>query len=837
VREIQTVPIDPGRRATTTPAISSLDRYDAFISYDHDAESDLVKTLHTELERFGKPWWKARELRVFRDRTTMPASADLWATVVEAMRMSNRLILVASSHVARSSWVEAEIHWWLKNKSRDSIIIVLVEGALTWSPNERRWDAAATTALPPALLQAYGAEPFWIDLTAGRRDRETLTDAVATISSAITGIPKDRTLGRHVLQQRRTRRHVGIAGTAGVGLIAAALVTAILLGQQTAATAAGQLAAASTQHLATDLGLAQLLAVEAYRTEDNPQTRAALFRAVDATPQVTRYLPAGGTVQALAVAASGVIVAGTEEGDVQRWKDGKRETIAHIADGVRWVGVSDDGAVVSASGGSGAVLWNAGKLHAIDVPDTYKPGPTAVAPSGRSAMFHATSTLETRFADGADNIPGTLITVDVPTSTARTADADGYWSAMSAIGDDEISLSGENGDWQRRIGDAIAVRGSTNTGNYYQGWTLLPDGRYFSFSNGSEEIPVWDARGGEVDDERPERSVRVPGANRQSLAISPSGQTMAVADTGTVYLAPISASSGSSSAAVRLDGNSYLTNLRFIDEQHLVAAADDMIVMWDLTRQNRLGQALSGDQFDVPWPCRACRGVTISTRPDGGAAAVVGGWSKALVLALDTAWPAARPLNLAEPLTAYTDAIWTSDGSYLVLSVHDQSVDQSGGLVAGSTGHLHSYVRGDAHARRAGPGHRPAVLPDPGSQTLDRVPRPAQGAAGPLAGREALPGLRQLLPAPPRPCPRLVRRQPGGVGVPADLRVAVELDRGRVRRAALLRPQRHRSPQPRGTERRDRCLRALAQRPRPAEGQLRGRSPIRAWTSYPSKAA
>jgi transposase len=115
------------------------------------------------------------------------------------------------------------------------------------------------------------------------------------------------------------------------------------------------------------------------------------------------------------------------------------------------------------------------------------------------------------------------------------------------------------------------------------------------------------------------------------------------------------------------------------------------------------------------------------------------------------------------------------------------------------------------------------VLSDPGTQALDRVLGSAQGAAGPLAAREALRGLRQLLPAPPRPRPRLVPGQPGRVGVPADLRVVAELDRGRVRRAALLRPRRHRPPQPRRTERRDRRLRPLAQPPSPTEGQLRHR--------------
>jgi hypothetical protein len=52
---------------------------------------------------------------------------------------------------------------------------------------------------------------------------------------------------------------------------------------------------------------------------------------------------------------------------------------------------------------------------------------------------------------------------------------------------------------------------------------------------------------------------------------------------------------------------------------------------------------------------------------------------------------------------------------------------------------------------------------------------------------------------------------------------ALPLDRGRVRRAALLRPQRHRPQQPRRAERRHRRLRPRAQHPRLAEGQLRHR--------------
>jgi hypothetical protein len=147
-----------------------------------------------------------------------------------------------------------------------------------------------------------------------------------------------------------------------------------------------------------------------------------------------------------------------------------------------------------------------------------------------------------------------------------------------------------------------------------------------------------------------------------------------------------------------------------------------------------------------------------------------------------------------------------------------------------------AVVRGDAHAGRVGPGDRQVV---PGSASVSvgssssACSRPC-GSAGP---GEALHHLRQLVPAPPRPRPCLVPGQRGRVGVPADLRVVVELDRGRVRRAALLRAQRDRSPQPRRANARIAAyVRWRNARARPKVGFAVGSS-IRTWTSYPVKAA
>ncbi len=61
------------------------------------------------------------------------------------------------------------------------------------------------------------------------------------------------------------------------------------------------------------------------------------------------------------------------------------------------------------------------------------------------------------------------------------------------------------------------------------------------------------------------------------------------------------------------------------------------------------------------------------------------------------------------------------------------------------------------------------------------------------------------------------------VFLPTYARVLAQLDRGRVRRRAVLRSQRHRPPQPRRTGHRHRRLHPLAQPTRPTENRIRHR--------------
>jgi hypothetical protein len=48
--------------------------YDGFISYSHAADDLLAPRLQSGLQRFAKPWWKRRALRIFRDESSLSAN-------------------------------------------------------------------------------------------------------------------------------------------------------------------------------------------------------------------------------------------------------------------------------------------------------------------------------------------------------------------------------------------------------------------------------------------------------------------------------------------------------------------------------------------------------------------------------------------------------------------------------------------------------------------------------------------------------------------------------------------------------------------------------------------
>src|ERR1700751_5581755 len=99
--------------------------YDAFVSYSDAKDKPIAAALQSVVQKLGKPWYRRRALRVFRDDTSLSATPHLWPTIQQALAESRYLILLASSEAAASPWVDKEVAYWLEAKRVDSLLIAL----------------------------------------------------------------------------------------------------------------------------------------------------------------------------------------------------------------------------------------------------------------------------------------------------------------------------------------------------------------------------------------------------------------------------------------------------------------------------------------------------------------------------------------------------------------------------------------------------------------------------------------------------------------------------------------------------------------------------------------
>ena len=85
------------------------DEYDLFISYSRTADGALAASLQRELERFAKPVFARRGMRVFRDDANLSANPALWGSIRESLDAARYLLVLASPEAAASPWVKQEI--------------------------------------------------------------------------------------------------------------------------------------------------------------------------------------------------------------------------------------------------------------------------------------------------------------------------------------------------------------------------------------------------------------------------------------------------------------------------------------------------------------------------------------------------------------------------------------------------------------------------------------------------------------------------------------------------------------------------------------------------------
>jgi WD40 repeat protein len=186
--------------------------YNAFISYSHAADGKLAPKLQIALEKFAKPWYKLRNLNIFRDEASLSASPHLWSNIQNALDKSEYLIYMASPRSADSKWVKLEIEHWLQNHPLENLIIVLTEGDIPWDYDKGRFKNVDQNALPENLEKRFREEPFYIDLRTAKNLEDIslknpiFNKEVLKLAAHLHGVaPKDMA-GEEVRQHKKMIR-------------------------------------------------------------------------------------------------------------------------------------------------------------------------------------------------------------------------------------------------------------------------------------------------------------------------------------------------------------------------------------------------------------------------------------------------------------------------------------------------------------------------------------------------------------------------------------------------------------------------------------------------------
>ncbi|PWI20200.1 hypothetical protein DI272_43115 [Streptomyces sp. Act143] len=634
----------PGRSAPAGP-VSPYD-YDAFISYSTAADRDLSATIQHHIERMGLPPYRRRRLRIFRDFTSLSADASLQRVIEENLARSRRFILLLSPEAARSPWVGREVQWWREHRSADDVILVLTSGTIRWDEHRGDWDWTDDAPLPPALRGMFSAEPLWVDLSdqqpregrPTRKERErirlALLNGCATIAAPLRSMDKDELWGAHLAQLRRVR--LGLSG--GLVLLSLLLVVAVVAGliarEQTAVArdqarvaTARALASASAANLDDRLDLAQLLAVEAYRMDPGPRTRAALYQAVTAQPHLVRYLSAGSQVtRVTGTRDARTVVAGTANGTVTVWagERRRRQVLGRLDGGITGVAVNTEGSVVAACSAAGATVWaGPGNVRRIPVPAGEAGQLVAVSPSGRQVLLYSLN---------ADQASGSFTLFDRRTGRT-THKAAGSVTAVVLPTDQEAVVLSEEGAWQRRAlpGLALRERGGILVGNVPRVTALSADGTRFAFVFGDiafafsgGRMGVWKTEPGDQDVERPPLKAGTAGPRPSVVALSSDGSRSATVANGIIHVSAVGRTGADLAAVTQLRGNAQAAQdtVAFLGRgDRLVSGAGSLVAEWDLRKVGRIGSAR---RVHVPTTCVACVENPVTVSPEGTWAALAG---------------------------------------------------------------------------------------------------------------------------------------------------------------------------------------------------------------------
>lgn len=613
--------------------------YDGFISYSHnERDRRAAFAVRRGLERYAKRWNQRRALKIFHDDQSLSANPDLWTTIESQLARARWLILIASPEARASSGVRREVGWWLKNRSIETVLVVVAKGEIIEDDRDQGVDLVASNALPDVLARAYSRVPLWLDArwTSSESDPRLLEEKylrlVKDLAPTLHEKSKEEMSGDADREHRRTLRVTRGAIALLVGLLVLAVAAAALaVVQRNIAVAenrkalARQLAANSNALLDSDLGLANLLAVQAHQLDNNPQTRSALVRAQHSNTSLERFLAFADRVNALQMADGGrIVVAGLRNGELIRRRVDATETAALSTLPAPVVAVASDadGAVVAGTDGTEIVAFkHETQLLHVQAPEGQDAKLVKVDPAGTMMVVQTEP-------NDLSSAPRQLLVYDLKGGAPTSMHLLGLGPLDIALSGDELTVL-DPSSWQRlKLSDWTSVSGGNlENGVHQKAAGLSRNGEYFASINGVTDapdlIPVWSASA-DFDPRRPQGNAFAPIEVPTELAISLDGRSLAVNDSGVIYVSDVGAAGADRPTAIELNGarNVNVGTLQFVgDTRHLAAASDDRVVLWNLDQASRSVRRID---VSVEGSCNACPLPALAVNPDEESVAAVG---------------------------------------------------------------------------------------------------------------------------------------------------------------------------------------------------------------------
>ena len=385
--------------------------------------------------------------------------------------------------------------------------------------------------------------------------------------------------------------------------------------RETTLVMAGQLAAQALLKQGSQLDLASLLALEAFRIADTHQTKKALESTFLFNPTLMSYLHQAGSLYSVAFSPDGKLLASAgDDNTIRLWDPHTRQPIGEPlrghTGGVFSVVFSPDGKMLASTGDDDTVrLWDTASRQPLGGPLLGHTG------AGASVAFSPDGKM---LATGAYD--DTIRLWDVAGRTALGEPLEGHEAAVRSV-------------------------------------AFSPDGKLLASGSEDQTVRLWD-----VSTARPSGRPfqTLPGAV-EGVAFSPNGQTLAAAVSEVIVVLDVASRQ---TVGEPLTGHTApVHTVAFSpDGKVLASGSDQTIRLWDVVNREAIGEPLKGHLNPV-W----C--VTFS--PNGRVLASASSDNIGL-------WDVADKQPLPPPLKGHTDTIdsvaFSPDGKWLASGSRDQTV-------------------------------------------------------------------------------------------------------------------------------------------------------------------